>query len=105
MTMTTAKEALLEVLRETRVLLEQPDNDFNGSSWNGMAAALAEVDGFIAAIEAEHPFDRLKLTILFAPTGNIQEVSASSGWGDEFCRLAERFDQAFEAYEKLRKQG
>jgi hypothetical protein len=56
--MANAKEALLEVLRETRVLLEQPDNDFNWSSWDEMAAALAELDGFIVAVEASHPFDQ-----------------------------------------------
>ena len=32
--------------------------------------------------------------MLFAPTGPIQEVSLSSGWGDVFIELAERFDDA-----------
>lgn len=103
--MPKAKEALLEVLRETRVLLERPDNDFAWSSWNGTTDALAELDGFIAAIEAERPSDSPTLQVLFAPTGPLQEVSLSSGWGDEFCRVAERFDEAFEAYQKLPKQG
>jgi hypothetical protein len=34
------------------------------------------------------------LIVLFAPTGPIQEVSISSGWGNEFLDLAERFDRA-----------
>jgi len=33
---------------------------------------------------------------LFAPTGPIQEVSLSSGWGQEFLELAERFDKEYE---------
>jgi hypothetical protein len=31
---------------------------------------------------------------LFAPTGPIQEVSLSSGWGDMFLELAKRMDAA-----------
>jgi len=32
--------------------------------------------------------------ILFLPTGPIQEVSLSSGWGNELVALADRFDRA-----------
>ncbi|HEX8181606.1 MAG TPA: hypothetical protein VF525_18845 [Pyrinomonadaceae bacterium] len=34
------------------------------------------------------------MEVLFAPTGPMQEVSLSSGWGEEFLALAERFDEA-----------
>ncbi|MFD1930029.1 MULTISPECIES: hypothetical protein [Nonomuraea] len=34
------------------------------------------------------------LEFLFLPTGPLQEVSISSGWGDQFLDLAERFDRA-----------
>jgi hypothetical protein len=34
------------------------------------------------------------MEVLFAPTGPIQEVSISSGWGEAFLSLAERFDAA-----------
>jgi hypothetical protein len=29
-----------------------------------------------------------------APTGSLQEISISSGWGDEFLEIAARFDRA-----------
>jgi len=97
--MPNAKETLLQVLRETRALLALPDSNFAWSTWNSAAEALSELDGFISDIEAGHRFEGSKLSILFAPTANIQEVSMSSGWGDEFCRVAERFDSAFAQYE------
>lgn len=34
------------------------------------------------------------MSFFFIPTGPLQEVSISSGWGDEFCALADRFDAA-----------
>jgi hypothetical protein len=37
-----------------------------------------------------------ELRVLFAPTGPIQEVSVSSGWGDAFLELADRFDDAMQ---------
>jgi hypothetical protein len=30
--------------------------------------------------------------VLFAPTGPLQELSLSSGWADDFLKLASRFD-------------
>jgi hypothetical protein len=36
----------------------------------------------------------MDLSILFAPTGSIQEVSLSSGWGDELIHLSVDFDRA-----------
>jgi len=36
------------------------------------------------------------MSVLFAPTGPIQEVSLSSGWGQGFLKLAEDFDAAVE---------
>jgi hypothetical protein len=39
---------------------------------------------------------RLDMSMLFAPTGPIQEVSLSSGWGDKFIAVADRFDRASE---------
>jgi hypothetical protein len=37
------------------------------------------------------------MSVLFAPTGPIREVSLSSGWAEESLALAERFDAATEA--------
>jgi hypothetical protein len=85
---------LVRVLYETREFLARPDNDFVWSSWDTAANALDEIDGFIAGIEAGDVSRRSQLQALFAPTGPIQEVAASSGWGEEFLRLAVRFDAA-----------
>ena len=37
---------------------------------------------------------RLDMSVLFAATGPIQEVSLSSGWDDAFLKIAEQFDRA-----------
>ena len=92
--MNDAKTELADVLREAIVWLSRPDSDFAWSSWNDSTEAVSELSAHIAALESGKLPPKLDLTILFAPTGPIQEVSISSGWGDEFLSLAERFDCA-----------
>jgi hypothetical protein len=91
-----ARQQLVKVLREARALLALPGNDFAWSSWEDAPAALAELDRQIADVESGHLPPQLDLAVLFAPTGPIQEVSLSSGWGQEFLDVAARFDTAAE---------
>jgi hypothetical protein len=92
--MSDPKRQLADVLREANVWLSRPDNDFAWSSWDNAEEALAEISAHIATLDAGKLPPKLNLTVLFAPTGPIQEVSISSGWGDEFLDLAARSDHA-----------
>ena len=89
-----ATKSLIKILKETEELLSLKGNDFVWSPWDNVAEAKAEIDGHIAKLEAGD-FSQLKnLSLLFAPTGAIQEVSVSSGWGEKFLALARKFDRA-----------
>ncbi|HEY2586959.1 MAG TPA: hypothetical protein VGI81_14535 [Tepidisphaeraceae bacterium] len=92
--MCDAKQKLADVLREATSWLSRPGNDFTRSSWENADAALAEIAAHVASLDAGKLPPKLDLTVLFAPTGPIQEVSESSGWGNAFLALAERFDHA-----------
>ena len=88
---------LISVFEETRELLADPDNDFTWSSWEGREDALREMDGILLWLWCGLlPKSILSMTVLYAPTGPIQEVSLSSGWGNEFLALADRFDEEIE---------
>lgn len=87
---------LLSVFLRAREAIARPDNDFFWSSWRGASHALEELDEIIATLRAGDMPDRQQMRVLFAPTGPIQEVSISSGWGDEFMVLADAFDAAME---------
>ena len=91
---------LVDVLRESRALLARPENDFTWSSWEDAESALEEIDAMLAAIEQGEPPSRY-WSVIFAPTGPMQEVSLSSGWGDEFLALADRWDAAMEVAKRL----
>lgn len=89
-------QPLLDVFRETHALLARRDNDFTWSSWEDAPAALKEIDDLMSRLESGSLPPRNEMEMLFLPTGPIQEVSLSSGWGSEFLSLADRFDAAVE---------
>lgn len=84
--------AMEAVLHQTRQLLARPDNNFGWSHWNSIEEALREFDALAEQLQAGDKSRERELELLFAPTGSIQEVSLSSGWGEEFLDLAARFD-------------
>jgi hypothetical protein len=86
-------DKLITILREVRVCLAREGNDFSWSSWRDPDQAIYEIDSIITKLENGSVPD---MRVLFAPTGPIQEVSLSSGWGHEFIELAEQFDKEYE---------
>jgi len=86
-------EELIAVFTEVRALLAHPDNNFDWSSWNDAEDALAEIDDILERLRSANPLP-INADILFAPTGPLQEVSLSSGWGDAFIAIANRYDAA-----------
>jgi hypothetical protein len=82
-------DGLIAVMSEVRDLLASSGTNLAWSSWPSREAALAEMDGLISQLrDGSLP----NLAPLFAPTGPIQEVSVSNGWGARFLVLAERLD-------------
>lgn len=90
-------DALLDIFQRARDLVARPDNDFAWSSWRDADHALEEIDGIISRLRAGDTPDRSSMSILFAPTGPMQELSLSSGWGNRFLQLASEFDEALES--------
>lgn len=74
---------LIGILEETKAILGEDDQDLH-----------QEIDGYIDWIRRGEPRDWIKLKILYAPTGVLQDLSLSNGWGERFLDLAERFDTA-----------
>lgn len=86
--------ALLDVFQRARDLVARPDNDFAWSSWRDTKDALEEIDGILVQLQRGEIPAMLEMSVLFAPTGPMQELSLSSGWGNRFLGLAEEFDAA-----------
>ena len=96
------KAMLIQVLDSVMELISIPDNDFSWSSWESAEVAINEIENLIDRTKIGYIPNRLDITIIFAPTGPLQELSLSSGWADTFLKIAERFD---EVEFKLWKKG
>ncbi|MCE9559811.1 MAG: hypothetical protein K8R88_12775 [Armatimonadetes bacterium] len=82
-------EQVRDILREVKDLLTGTESDYSWSSWQDAEDATQEINGYL-----EDLINPSCAAVLFLPTGPLQELSLSSGWGDEFCALADRFDLA-----------
>lgn len=89
-------DALIDIFQRARDLVALPQNDFAWSSWRDTAHALEEVDGLLSRLQAREPVEHSEMSILFAPTGPMQELALSSGWGNRFLQLASEFDAAMD---------
>jgi len=83
---------LAQLLEATLELVELPDNDFSWSSWRDATHASGELGEYLAQVRSGRLPSRLDLSVIFATTGPLQELSLSSGWADAFLKLADRFD-------------
>ena len=87
---------LIDIFQRARDLVARPETDFAWSSWRDAEHALEEIDGIISQLRNGDIPDQFAMSILFAPTGPMQELSLSSGWGNRFLQLASEFDEATE---------
>lgn len=90
--MSVARESLVHVLEDAKALVSREGNDFAWSTWKDREHAISEIDGYIAKVRQGDRSLYSDLWMMFAPTGDLQEVSLSSGWAQEFLELASRFD-------------
>lgn len=47
----------------------------------------------IARLKAGKLINKFKLKMQFQPTSDLQDMSIYNGWGDEFCKVADRVDR------------
>lgn len=89
-------EPIIEVLSNIRKLVAHPDSDFVYSGWRDRADALQEIDNHLLRLKAGDRDALRDIELLYAPTGPFQELSVSSGWGNLYLVLAEKFDAALQ---------
>ncbi|MQY17451.1 hypothetical protein [Nocardia macrotermitis] len=90
------RDEVVRVLEAVIDVVGGPDTDVSWSGYDDPAEVVADLRGLSRRVRPPGP-DRgtvRQISLLFAPTGAVQEISISSGWGDEFLGLADRMDRA-----------
>ena len=85
-------DELLAVFREVDSHLKRSTD----SDWSYLSVDEARkiIAGATDRIRRAGEPDRSELSLLFAPTGPLQEIAVDNGWGTAYYRLAGRFDLA-----------
>ena len=61
-------------------------------SSTGVEEIVAILNRAMESIAKGKLLNRDELTLLFAPTGDLQETSMANGWADEYLTLSAEFD-------------
>ena len=85
---------LIEIIKTVRSKI----SDSTDVSWSGFESVnelQTELDKDIISLESGD-FSSLKTyKVYFLPTGEFQEISMSNGWGEEYLKLANKFDEYY----------
>lgn len=85
---------IITILRQTQSYLEHSKNYPEFYSRSDTTHAINDIERQIAIIQKGLLPYQSSLTVMFAPTGPIDEVSVSNGWNSEFQNLGARMNQA-----------
>jgi hypothetical protein len=92
----TRIDEVIGILQQVKHIVESPGTDVAWSRYNIVEEAVDDIDQHIERLRRGDLSKIEDLTLLFAPTGSLQEISISSGWGEGFVCLSARFDRAIE---------
>lgn len=93
-------EMLKIIFLEIKQIVDSPNTDTVFSNYNTPNELLDDLDKYIEKLEIKDETILSKINFLVAPTNDLQEVSLSSGWGQEFIRLSMEIDKIIEKHEE-----
>ena len=91
-------EVIKEQISRLKYLLSLPDTDVCWSNYNNAEEAIKELETLEKGILNQDKNAVNSLLFLLLPTACLQEISISSGWGDEFLGIAERLENALRIF-------
>jgi len=88
------KTVIIDILETVKELILEPKTDISWSIFNSKDELIIEIDAHIQKLKLRDFSKVTDLILLFAPTSDFQEISLSSGWGNRYLKISERFDVA-----------
>jgi hypothetical protein len=92
----SGRELMVLVLEAALELAALENNCFVWTFWGNTKAVEKDIHLLMKELTSIAPTALLRLKLFFGPTSSFQDLSISSGWGNEFLKLAEYHDYASE---------
>ncbi len=85
-------ENLIKLLYEIIELASTRDTNMVWSTFNTKEELIFELENYIQRLKNSDFSSIEQLISLFLPTGDLQEIAISSGWGEEYLSISKKFD-------------
>src|SRR3954464_2302717 len=82
-------DSVQRLISDLLVELRRQPLDTAWSSYSDSDALIRDVEALAERLKAGDKAAQQELRVLFLPTGDLQETAMSSGWHDEYMRLAD----------------
>ena len=86
-------ENLIKLLNEIIELVSTQDTSMVWSTYDTKEVLILELKNYIQRLQNNDFSPIEQLISLFLPTGDLQEIAISSGWGEEYLSISKKFDK------------
>jgi len=84
---------VIKALEKVREIIVNYEMDLSYSTCESEKQLLSNLDVYIAKLKTNDLSCNKEISLLFAPTGDLQEIAIDSGWSNEYIELAEIVDR------------
>jgi hypothetical protein len=90
-------QLLLEIVEILNTIKQtiSADTDIVWTRFDSVGELVDTLNKYIKRVEESDSKVFHDLKYEFAPTGSLQELSISNGWGEEFLHIADRYDEIY----------
>ena len=83
---------LIKLLNKIIELVSTRDTNMVWSTYDTKEVLILELKNYIQRLQNNDFSPIEQLISLFLPTGDLQEIAISSGWGEEYLSISKKFD-------------
>jgi len=98
----TYTQVIIEIIKNVRSRITDK-TDLTWTKYERANELNAELDTDILELENGNLKKLEKYNLYFLPTGIFQEIAIPNGWGEDFVKLANDFDQMYELIKASRQ--
>ncbi len=84
---------VIKVLEKVKEIIVNYELDLSYSTYESEKQLISDLDVYITKLKTNDLSCKKEISVLFAPTGDLQEIAIDSGWSDEYIELAQIIDR------------
>lgn len=83
---------VIKALQRVKEIVENYQMDLSYSTYKSKEELVNNLELYISKLKVNDFSLNIEISLLFAPTGDLQEIAIDNGWSEEYMELAEIID-------------